>query len=67
MFLIHCSSCPGAGPHSSEDVDPSLLESLDDSTSSSDVPKSKLDQVRDVSVQLYNYMTLCMHAHVPLN
>ena len=29
-----------------DDVDPSLLESLEDSTSSSDVPKSKLDKVR---------------------
>ena len=29
-----------------DDVDPSLLESLEDSTSSSDIPKSKLDKVR---------------------
>ena len=30
-----------------DDVDPSLLESLEDSTSSSDIPKSKMDKVRD--------------------
>ena len=29
-----------------DDVDPSLLESLEDSTSSSDIPKSKMDKVR---------------------
>ena len=30
-----------------DNVDPSLLESLEDSTSSSDIPKSKLDKVRE--------------------
>ena len=40
---IHCDT--GVGVPSGDYVSPSLLESLEDSTSSSDVPKSKLDQV----------------------
>lgn len=41
LFIDKHAPMPPAG-----DVDPSLLESLEDSTSSSDIPKSKLDKVR---------------------
>lgn len=57
----------GVGQPSTDDVDPSLLESLEESTSSSDIPKSKLDyKVRKEKRSGSDGNCVCIHSHMTI-